>query len=416
MRFEFIKLLQYFLLAIVFFIPVENSLEITPGATITRYTLLALIAIFLLAAAILNRLPRLPLLLAGLLPFLLWSALSLLWSHAAMDTAFALLQYVFYFLLAYLIYAICSPRFAGMVMLSFVLGFAVTGVAAIFGLRDAQADTLTRASAFGRQNAVGVWAAYALATLLFVSIRARWSRLVNLLAVGGLAVLGALATFATASRGGAICLGVSLLSANFMPGQRWRNRIVGLGVVAGLAAAFIAGQLPNSFIPERNMSRIVHMAQQVAESGGSERVFIWGAGFELFLRNTLIGTGFGSFEAVIATEGHYPQAVSSHNTYLSALVETGVVGFLLFLLGFIVLPLAAAFRQSDPLVRWLCVLLLLLMSISKFTGDNLFDRVAWIMYGLMAVVATRAHAAPAPEVPGKLPAAAAALPASPSEA
>jgi len=62
----------------------------------------------------------------------------------------------------------------------------------------------------------------------------------------------------------------------------------------------------------------------------SGRIRLWQAGFAVFKDNPVLGVGIGLGKFQIASHlGRNPGAI--HNDYLSALVETGVIGFIIFI-------------------------------------------------------------------------------------
>ncbi len=66
----------------------------------------------------------------------------------------------------------------------------------------------------------------------------------------------------------------------------------------------------------------------IFSDGGSGRINLWKKGLDLFMKNPIIGIGINNFRYYninVYGGSHY-----LHNTYLQVLVETGVVGFVIF--------------------------------------------------------------------------------------
>ena len=111
--------------------------------------------------------------------------------------------------------------------------------------------------------------------------------------------------------------------------------------------------------------------------GGSERTEIWGNAFELMRSNILFylfGAGWGSYYGY---NGYY---VVMHNTFISMLCDTGIIGLLLFYS-----PIVKATRY---LYKEKCILPLLLLVagfVPSFFLEAINKRFFWnaVMFTLM---------------------------------
>lgn len=91
-------------------------------------------------------------------------------------------------------------------------------------------------------------------------------------------------------------------------------------------------------------------------NGANLRLALWKCGWELSLRHWLVGVQLGDKQEKLREmykEKHFDFAYDSnrnmHNNYLDVLSTFGVIGFLVFLLGYFVLPLAGALKNRDIL-------------------------------------------------------------------
>ena len=144
-------------------------------------------------------------------------------------------------------------------------------------------------------------------------------------------VVATIAMLLTASRGGLVaCLPAFLYLAyttiRFHPGWRLAFAVI---VVAGLLGAT---QLDLT----RQLGRISTITDSLTIGDGANGRFdIWAAGIREFSLRPVFGVGSNAYGE--ATRGYALEkqedgtSLYAHNTYLSVLVETGVVGFLLFL-------------------------------------------------------------------------------------
>lgn len=143
-------------------------------------------------------------------------------------------------------------------------------------------------------------------------------------------VLILIALFLTASRGGIISIllaVVIVLFLTFMLG-RMRELLIFIAIMSLFLIAFL-------WVNET--SEVLRFAIDRVTSVGSEgdgtsyRVFLWMSAFDMWTNNPLIGIGIGQFIAY-STEMYGVTFMNiPHNTYLTFLTETGMVGFLAFL-------------------------------------------------------------------------------------
>ncbi len=176
-------------------------------------------------------------------------------------------------------------------------------------------------------------------------------------------------------------------------------RIVGWSVLAGFSIAFLF-LLPT--LRETDLYR-----ERVAETANvrfREAVRDWS--LRLAADKPLFGWGYGSFDRAKNTSGFYSQGVpirsilayTSHDTYLTLLVELGAIGLLLFASPFLVLGYMGVARARAPGPdRWLIVGALGSLLVILLTGNTLdfrFFSIAQALPFLFLVILRRTVAAP----------------------
>ena len=86
-----------------------------------------------------------------------------------------------------------------------------------------------------------------------------------------------------------------------------------------------------NYIPESMWNRFSETAELVSSGNFSDRGYIWSAGMQAFSsENMLLGVGYSNFSSML--QRHFGWQMASHNTYLSYLVDLGIVGLILFLI------------------------------------------------------------------------------------
>ena len=116
------------------------------------------------------------------------------------------------------------------------------------------------------------------------------------------------------SRAGVICLGVAVLLLMFTSqgGGGWKIKAI-LAIFL-LAGAYLAVRIG----PEALWERLATTTEDRSFGGRSE---IWKGGFQTFLEHPIVGVGAGAFYSTGPGEEHF----HAHNTYLSILVEFGIL-------------------------------------------------------------------------------------------
>jgi O-antigen ligase len=191
--------------------------------------------------------------------------------------------------------------------------------------------------------------------------------------------VGTLATFLTGSRGALIILAVALL---IVPATLGRLSLrMKLGFLSVIAASVIAAVV---YVPPITWARLATTADEIQSGTLNERKIIWEAGLELFPRHPVGGVGAGAFpEAVKPFLGY---KIEAHNTFLSVLLEEGVVGLTLFSLMFLSLFFHA--RSVAPEERRFVLVLLLTFVAGLMPRSWEFDKPTWLMFALLLAPAS----------------------------
>lgn len=167
---------------------------------------------------------------------------------------------------------------------------------------------------------------------------------------------------ATLSRGGMLAGVVGLFAAFFMVNSRVKLYYLGAGTLLGFVVigvySFFSDTL--SILFEKRINGM---------SSGGGRFEVWNNALTLFDSNPHLGFGIFTFRHV--SELNYDIPKFAHNTYLEVLVETGWIGFLLFLIfcfliiinSFFVAVKSEEYQYLFPLT---CAILFSMMSLSMY--------------------------------------------------
>jgi O-antigen ligase len=128
----------------------------------------------------------------------------------------------------------------------------------------------------------------------------------------------------TGSRGGMIAWMVALtiipLTMSLSPG-----RLAGVIGLLGLSAVLVA-----AYVPDRIVERLGSTTTSVETRSLGGRFRLWKAGIHAFAHRPVMGYGVGSYKMAITPEVG-DDALVAHNSYLSVLVEEGMVGLILYM-------------------------------------------------------------------------------------
>ena len=277
---------------------------------------------------------------------------------------------------------------------------AVVSVVVVFGrlaghgfgdVADTSANVERAAGPFGSPAVLGTVVGVGLVLALAVLVWAGPSSLRGLAYISLLADVPAL--LLTLTRGPLIAVGaVGLVIVLSRARTRWP------GVLAGIVVALLAAGLWTSI-----SSTALYKNRFSDQTNVEERVILNRWSLELAGRRPFLGWGYGSFDRVkdsanLSTGNSsitYAQAIkyTSHNTYLTVLVEMGGIG-----LGLLLIPWLAVARSSFGLARarlpdaWLVVGFLGVLGvwiINAGTFDMRFFAMAWVLPWLAAGVLRR---------------------------
>jgi O-antigen ligase len=259
--------------------------------------------------------------------FAVWSGMTATWSLApeASLTRFASFLQLWLFLFVFWQCGDTENRQV-ILMKAYVLGSFVVAVVLINSMVNFDPSTMQdgeiRFSAFGinpNEQAMGLVIAIPMAAYLVVCSR----KLAKMFFVIVIPVLAG-GVLITLSRGAFVAMLVALVVSVIMLHKLGERRTAYLFVLSGVALIVFGIALNLDQI----LARVLSVVTMVASGDLNHREFVWKTAIEQLPQSWLGGVGAGAFASM--TGGFLSEPTSAHNTYLSVLLETGVIGFLLF--------------------------------------------------------------------------------------
>ena len=357
---------------LVFVIPLENV--VIPGVGLLSIVV-GMVATGICVLAIIERGSVRPLnmghALMGL--FVLWAVVSYLWSHDRDGTLVLAAVYVRMLLMVWLIWQLSSEAGQPLRLLqAYVLGTFAAGVDTIYQfVRQNEAAYQRYAGAGANPDDLGLMMALSvpIAYCFFIQLRGRVRWL-----YGAHMALAATTILLSATRGAALAVAVALVIVPATAARlKWRQMAAIL-----LTAAVIVGA--GLFVaPESSRERLATIPQEFAGGSLSGRTPIWAAGVELFRQHPFMGVGAGAYRESVRQILIVGEV--AHNTFLSIVVELGVVGLAIFcaLLG--ALLICAIDLPWLPRRLWLVCSAVWLLGVSNLTWE--MRKPTWLFFGLL---------------------------------
>lgn len=378
-------------LVLVFMIPWEGTVRLaggTTGAAIVG----AMLGLSWLALVFTTRRLRLPHRFHVVMYFfVLWNAISVLWSERVGSTVSQVVTWAQIFLFVYILWDLYRTRESVLAALqAYVLGVYVAIGGAILNLRSDRAfythyerfspGTEVNPDGFGFIIALGIPMAWYLA----VHRRPHGSRFWGIVNYGYIptAFLG----LALAGTRTALIASIPGMAFGLFSLTRLTLRIRISAFLLLLVA--IAVMLP--FVqPLRSFQRFGTTYTEITEGDLNNRIPNWQEGLESFLENPVLGVGSGTYR-LVNTRGKV-----AHNSFLSVLAEVGLVGLVLFG-GVLAIAISQGKRHSKFDARfWLT--LLVVWSIGASTLSFQDRKATWLILSL-AVISANVLAQP-PAIP-----------------
>jgi O-antigen ligase len=122
------------------------------------------------------------------------------------------------------------------------------------------------------------------------------------------------------------------------------------------------------------------MFDELQEGTLTHRTLIWTAGLDIFRDHALIGTGAGSYGTAVLRAIDRPYV--AHNSFLSVLVELGVIGVILF--GGLLASMFYSALRMAPRERhfWLAMLITWVVGVSVLTWES--RKPTWFLFAMLA--------------------------------
>jgi O-antigen ligase len=311
-----------------------------------------------------------------LIAFVAWNVVSLLWTVSVESTLLRLNTYGALLALAWLIYQFAPlPGQQAGLLCAYVAGSCVSTAMMFLAWHQGLglADGSDRYTGGGIDcNELALMLSTAISAAFYLASTRRKPRLLSWLAWGVIPVF-AFAILLTGSRGGAAAmLAMLLVLLLFSQQTSWKVKVLFILLLA-LTALLVFAYAPAAIF------------DRLAESSGANtfqmRQAYWKLGLAQWMQSPLCGVGCGAFADAImgSLSGLRPLA---HNTYISVLTETGVIGLGIFILLLLVLSRCAG--RLPPAQRCLSLSMLAVWIVGGVDLTLDYKKSFWLVFALIA--------------------------------
>jgi O-antigen ligase len=198
----------------------------------------------------------------------------------------------------------------------------------------------------------------------------------------------------TGSRGGLL---TSIVALTIVPLSMTRLSAGRLSIT--IAMLFLSGGLAVAYVPDKIVERLATTSTEVEDFSLGGRFKLWKAGIRALPEHPLLGFGTSGFIRAI-----YPQlgpaALVAHNSFVSVLVEQGLIGLILFLsmFGFAFL----AVRRLPLLERRFGLVLIATLVVAMLPLTWEHRKPVWFILAALVGLAEAFKAAPAGRLGGQV--------------
>jgi O-antigen ligase len=364
-------------LAFVFVIPMEGAVIVPGLGKLSRIVGLLLAASWFFSFLVFGRTRTPKPFHLFAFAFVGWNVLSLFWSQDLPRSTERVSTYLQIAIMLVIIWDVFTSQARLRIGLqTYLFGSLAAAFSTIYNYLNADEFYYQRFAAAGLHVddlGINLGLAIPIAWYLATSLDAKTGYARLLKAVNFIAIpLLTFAIFLTGTRAALLAsapaflyMGVSLLR---LPGTL---RILSLGMMICSLIAVIP------FIPASSWERMGTIGTEITEGDLNGRMGLWRSGLLVFSEHPILGSGTNSFPVATGADQ------VAHNTFISVLTETGLVGF-----GFMIAVMALTIRSgwSRPFwerLFWFSLLAVLLIGISTLTWEH--RKPTWLMFSFVVI-------------------------------
>jgi O-antigen ligase len=361
-------------LVLIFMIPWEDSISIatsTPDqpSSLPKLLGLAVAGLWFMTILMEGRIPKLHTYHALTLLFFLWSIATYLWTPTIEDTYARVKTYAQIFILILIVWDIFQkPNELKAGLQAYVIGAFVPIASSLdnYIRGDVAVNYEVRYSATGVnavELAIFLLLALPAAWYLFKHPGNRFLKYINLAYIP----LAIFTVFLTGSRTSLFAIIPAIIYI------AWPKRLTTGRIIAMLLFLAISIFIFQAILPTGVIERLSSVFTSIGSADIGGRVGLWVETTAVFLKHPFFGSGSGSLSILIGA--------FSHQTFLSVLAETGLVGFVLFCISLVYIFMQLLRLPKGYIGLWLSTFLVWFIGILSVSFE--FKKVTWLFFSFI---------------------------------
>jgi O-antigen ligase len=370
------KITYWATLALIFMIPWEDSISIATSSpdqpsSLPRLVGLAVAGLWFMTILMEGRIQKFHAFHALTLLFFLWSIATYLWTTTPADTYERVKTYAQIYILILIIWEIFrKPDELKVGVQAYVLGAFVPIASELNNyIRGTVAVNYeVRYSATG-VNAVD------LTIFLLMALPAAWylfkHPINRFLKYVNLAYLP-LSVFTVLLTGSRTSLFAVIPAAIYIA---WPKRLTTTRIIAMLLLLAASIFIFQAILPTGVIERLSSVFTSIGSADIGGRVGLWVETAAIFLKHPFVGSGSGSLSFLIGT--------FSHQTFLSVLAETGLIGFILFCIVLVYIFSQLLRLPKGYIGLWVSTFFIWLIGVLSLSFE--FRKITWLFFSFMII-------------------------------
>ncbi len=366
-------------------VPLENIVAKYPAVgSITRIIGIMVFILGIFAIIARRWVYATPRVILPVIAFVLWAGLTYLWSLNVQLTAIRFTTYVQLVTMLWLLWQFVDDRdLLERILQFYIFGAYVLCAITLINYSTHQSVYEDRYSAIGYDpNYFGVSLALGMPLAWFLFIRSK--NIFSSLFAGMYIPVALLTVVLTGSRGAFLSTATaSVFILASIPKMNWARRFFTLSISSVAVLGIIY------YLPPEQLERFSGVFNEIFHGDASGRKQVWEAGLRVFVAHPWIGVGDASFPDSIQTMIRGYKV--AHQTFLSILVETGAIGFTLFISfsGGCLWKLRSIGKGTDKTV---CISILVTWIVSACSLNLLMNKFTWLMFAIVLIIERFAEA------------------------
>jgi O-antigen ligase len=375
------KITYYFLIFFIFSLPWQAFVFIPGVGSISRLLGIILLVTVLLYIVLNKKFKEANVLIIVSILFFIWGLFSYLWSINQIATLSRFITNIQLLAIVWIIWELCETRDEYSILLqAFILGLFISIGDMIYTYMY-QTGSSYRISAGGfNPNRIAVYLAFGIPISWYLVLTKRTTLLtyINIIYIP----LSIFSILLTASRTGLVVgiIGLSIIPLTFFY-LRSSQRIIFLLLSIVCIIFVLVFQSDIMTRLQRNVDRLATTTESVQEGQFSYRGVIWKVGIQKFKERPLHGYGSRSSRFVIGEElvsGR--DEFATHSAYVAILLDTGIIGMLLFILIFLAMIIQAMNLRNIGFLFQLIILCALIVSMIPSNLET--DKTVWFLIAI----------------------------------